>query len=67
MFADMDAFWEFIKAQGTQTARVWGETPNREAVREVAPVLAANLDALLAGYNTRVAPAPSAPRRRRHR
>lgn len=54
-YPDMAAFWEFIKAQGTQVARVWDECKDKEAVRAIAPSLGANLDALLKGSKVDVA------------
>jgi hypothetical protein len=45
---DIEAFWEFVKAQATQVAHVWQRLTETERaeIRTVAPLLADNLDAL---------------------
>jgi len=56
VFEGMDAFWEYVKAQGCQTARVWGRLTEdqREQVRQISPGLYENLVALRAGVEAEV-------------
>lgn len=52
----MEDYWEYVKAQGTQTARIWGRLSesDRDAIRQISPVLVANLDSLRAGVDMEV-------------
>jgi hypothetical protein len=58
VFESMDAFWEYVKAQGCQTARVWGRLSDQERdwVFRTLPGLHANLEALRAGVEAEVRP-----------
>lgn len=55
-FDDLDAFWEYIKAQGVRTANAWTrlDETTKEAIRIVAPEFTRHIDALAKGANAPV-------------
>ena len=59
-FPYIEDYWEYVKAQGAQTARIWGKLSEdvREHIRTISPALAANLDAFRDGVEAEVIPPP---------
>jgi hypothetical protein len=59
-FPYIEDYWEYVKAQGTQTARIWSNLPEdvRNQVYSISPALAVNLDAFRDGVEAQVIPPP---------